>query len=244
MMAAGREPSPGPRPPGREGRPQELDACVHAPLSPTCFQVHGHACTRVHAHPLHARVLCWRPQCQQWAQLSHPISPTSSHAVGTLFFFLCLIRWFSSQTPHGSGFVFCWAFFFPPLDSSGAGERYHGSCAPPALGLFGVGAAACWVLDKGATEKHRGVEAGDRYQRAGPPLPACRRGLLRFPGAGAARALGQPGAGCTQPKVLPQLLCWVRASPRRAFRAHAGQWEAAGMGTSSQPNSSLARGSC
>lgn len=112
------------------------------------------ACTRMqmHAHtPLHAQVLCRLLRCQQWAQLSRSISPTSSHAVGTFFFFFrCLVHWFSSQTPHGSGFVFAGLFSspFPGIPP----ELEKGTMAaalPPAPGLFGVGwqPAGCWIKE-------------------------------------------------------------------------------------------------
>lgn len=105
---------------GRAPAATPLCACTLVPDLLPC------ACTHMHATPLHARVL------------SHSISPTSSHAVGTLFFGVASTD-LALRLLMAAG-LFLLGFLLPPTsDSCGAGERYYGSCTPPVPGLSGVG---------------------------------------------------------------------------------------------------------
>lgn len=151
VVAAGGEPSPGPRPLWRGERqgPRSCTlVCMHPRPrpAPRCVHTHADACT--HTPCMHR--CCAGCRGASSGRSSPAPSLQRAPTLWGLFFFRCLVRWFSSQTPSWQWVCFRWAFFFPPpRDSSGARERYHGSCAPPAPGLFGVGwqPAGCWIKE-------------------------------------------------------------------------------------------------
>lgn len=152
VVAAGGEPSPGPRPPWRGERqgPRSCTlVCVHPRPRPApgCVHTHADACTHT---PACTGAVPAAAVPAVGAALPLHLANELPRCGDFFFFFRCLVHWFSSQTPHGSGFVFAGVFSspFPGIPP----ELEKGTMAaalPPAPGLFGVGwqPAGCWIKE-------------------------------------------------------------------------------------------------